>query len=115
MIVADFRYYKESSIFCLTSNHEGWGLVLTEAMQFGCVPIAFDSFESIHEIIEDGKNGFLVKPFDMDKYADKVLRLADNFKVDYVMNVMNSMERLMPENVVKLWIRLFNSEMKCQL
>jgi len=31
------------------------------------------------------------------------------------MNVMNSMERLMPENVVKLWIRLFNSEMKCQL
>ena len=109
------KYYKESSIFCLTSNHEGWGLVLTEAMQFGCVPIAFDSFESIHEIIEDGKNGFLVKPFDMDKYADKVLRLADNFKVDYVMNVMNSMERLMPENVVKLWIRLFNSEMKCQL
>ena len=106
------KYYKESSIFCLTSNHEGWGLVLTEAMQFGCVPIAFDSFESIHEIIEDGKNGFLVKPFDIDKYADKVLRLADNFKVDYV---MNSMERLMPENVVKLWIRLFNSEMKCQL
>lgn len=108
-------YYKESSIFCMTSNHEGFPMVLTEAMQYGCVPVAFDSFESIHEIIEDGKNGFLVKPFDMDKYADKVLRLADNFKVDYVMNVMNSMERLMPENVVKLWIRLFNSEMKCQL
>ena len=108
-------YYKESSIFCMTSNHEGFPMVLTEAMQYGCVPVAFDSFESIHEIIEDGKNGFLVKPFDMDKYADKVLRLADNFKVDYMMNVMNSMERLMPENVVKLWIRLFNSEMKCQL
>ena len=108
-------YYKESSIFCMTSNHEGFPMVLTEAMQYGCVPVAFDSFESIHEIIEDGKNGFLVKPFDMDKYADMVLRLVDNFKVDYVMNVMNSMERLMPENVVKLWIRLFNSEMKCQL
>ena len=51
----------------------------------------------------------------MDKYADMVLRLVDNFKVDYVMNVMNSMERLMPENVVKLWISLFNNEMKCQL
>ena len=66
-------------------------------------------------MMEDGKNGLLVKRFDMDKCADEVLRLADNFKVDYVMNVMNSMERLMPENVVKLWIRLFNSEMKCQL
>lgn len=108
-------YYKESSIFCMTSNHEGFPMVLTEAMQYGCVPVAFDSFESIHEIIEDGMNGFLVKPFDMDKYADMVLRLVDNFKVDYVMNVMNSMERLMPENVVKLWISLFNNEMKCQL
>lgn len=108
-------YYKESSIFCMTSNHEGWGLVLTEAMQYGCVPVAFDSFESIHEIIEDGKNGFLVNPFDMDMYADKILYLVKNSTDKYVDNVINSMERLMPENVVKLWIRLFNSEMKCQL
>ncbi|MFS2832865.1 glycosyltransferase [Bacteroides uniformis] len=102
-------YYKESSIFCMTSNHEGWGLVLTEAMQHGCIPVAFDSFESIHEIIEDGKNGFLVKPFDTDMYANRILHLAENNRKEYVINVINSMERLTPQNIVKLWIELFNS------
>lgn len=101
-------YYKESSIFCLTSNHEGWGLVLTEAMQFGCVPVAFDSFESIHEIIEDGKNGFLVKPFDLSSYAEKVQYLAKNEIGTYADNALNSMERLMPEIIVKQWMELFN-------
>lgn len=101
-------YYKESSIFCMTSNHEGWGLVLTEAMQYGCVPIAFDSFESIHEIIEDGKNGFLVKPFDLSGYADKILYLARNDMGKYADNVVNSMERLVPETIAKQWLELFN-------
>lgn len=102
-------YYKESSIFCMTSNHEGWGLVLTEAMQYGCIPVAFDSFESIHEIIEDGKNGSLVKPFDIDMYVKRILHLAEKSRKEYVINVINSMERLTPQNIVKLWIELFNS------
>lgn len=101
-------YYKESSISCMTSNHEGWGLVLTEAMQYGCVPIAFDSFESVHEIIEDGKNGFLIKPFDMDMYANKILYLAKSDMGKYVDNVINSMERLVPETIAKQWLKLFN-------
>ncbi len=31
-------YYARSSLFCLTSTFEGFGLVLAEAMQHGCVP-----------------------------------------------------------------------------
>lgn len=36
-------YQLESRILCLTSIYEGWGMVLTEAMQCGAVPIAFNS------------------------------------------------------------------------
>ena len=102
-------YYKESSIFCMTSNHEGWGLVLTEAMQYGCVPVAFDSFESIREIIQDGQNGFLVKPFDLDSYAENIVRLARGGLENYVANAVNSMERLVPETIAKQWVTLFES------
>lgn len=102
-------YYKESSIFCMTSNHEGWGLVLTEAMQYGCVPVAFDSFESIREIIQDGQNGFLVKPFDLDCYAENIVRLAKGGLENYVANAVNSMERLVPETIAKQWVTLFES------
>lgn len=101
-------YYKESSIFCMTSNSEGFPMVLTEAMQYGCIPVAFDSFESIHEIIEDGKNGVLVKPFDLNSYADKILYLAKSNMGKYVDNVISSMERLVPETIAKQWLKLFN-------
>lgn len=106
-------YYKGSSIFCMTSNHEGWGLVLTEAMQYGCVPVAFDSFESIHEIIEDGKNGFLVKPFDTDMYANKILNLANGSIIEkYRENALASMEKFTPSNIINQWMLLFRWTIK---
>lgn len=102
-------YYKESSIFCMTSNHEGWGLVLTEAMQYGCVPVAFDSFESIHEIIRDGENGFLVKPFHTDMYANKILKLANSPIIqEYKENALNSIEKFIPSNIINQWMALFH-------
>lgn len=106
-------YYKDSSIFCMTSNHEGWGLVLTEAMQYGCVPVAFDSFESIHEIIEDGKNGSLVKPFDTDMYANKILNLANGSIIEeYRENALASMEKFTPSNIINQWMLLFRWTIK---
>ena len=102
-------YYKESSIFCMSSNHEGWGLVLTEAMQFGCIPVAFDSFESIHEIIRDGENGLLVKPFHVDMYANKIFKLANSPIIqEYRKNALNSMEKLIPSNIINQWMTLFH-------
>jgi len=101
-------YYKESSIFCMTSNHEGWGLVLTEAMQYGCVPVAFDSFESIHEIISDGKTGYLVSPFDINRMAEKVWSLAMDKKIaTYAKESQMSMSNLTPNKIAKMWTTLF--------
>lgn len=57
------KYYEESEILVMTSIFEGFGLVLTEAMSRGCIPIAFDSFKSVHDIVDSGRNGMLIKPF----------------------------------------------------
>ncbi len=101
-------YYKESSISCVTSNHEGWPLVLVEALQCGCVPVAFASYDSIREIIHDGENGFLVKPFDMDCFAERILQLASGGTERYARNAIKSMARFVPEEIAKQWINLFN-------
>lgn len=100
-------YYKESSIFCMTSNHEGWGLVLTEAMQYGCVPVAFESYESVRDIIDDCRNGLLVKPFDIDAFAAAIAKLANSDLTQFSTNAVNAMERLTPERIVEEWIKLF--------
>lgn len=72
------EYYKRASIICMTSSFEGFPMVLVEAMQFGCVPITFDSFEAIHDVIIPEKTGELVKPFKIKDYINKLSNLIDD-------------------------------------
>ncbi|HOX30284.1 MAG TPA: glycosyltransferase family 4 protein [Candidatus Paceibacterota bacterium] len=48
------------SVFLLTSRYEGFSLSLIEGMSQGLVPVAFP-VGVVPEIIENGKNGFIVK------------------------------------------------------
>lgn len=61
-----------SSFILMTSNREGLGLVLIEAMSKGCVPIAYDIDYGPAEIITDGVNGFLVEPGNMAALAKTI-------------------------------------------
>lgn len=81
--------YKRAQIICVSSTYEGFSLVLTEALQYGVIPVAFDSFESVHDIIDTGKNGFLVKPFQINYYANilKSLMFNDNLRQQIQMNI----------------------------
>ena len=76
------EYYKRASVFCLTSAFEGLPLTIIEAMSYGVVPMAFDSFASLKSLIEDNENGLIIKPFDIDNYAKGLLLLlCDNSKL----------------------------------
>ena len=105
------QYYRDASIFCMTSNFEGFGMVLTEAMAFGTIPFAFDSFPAVHDILEEGKTGFLVKPFSIKEYARKLERLMSDEEKRAVMaqNCMNDVTRFSLNNIVVKWEALFNS------
>lgn len=78
-------YYAEASIFCLTSFFEGLPLVIIEAMSYGCIPIAFNSFATAQSLIENGKNGFLISPYDIKKFAQIL---------DFLMNNPNSIQTI---------------------
>lgn len=69
-------YYESASIFTMTSSFEGFGIVLVEAMQYGVIPIAFNSYLSVTDIIDDGVNGLLVDAMDVDKYVEALVSLA---------------------------------------
>ncbi len=102
-------YQLESSIFCMTSIYEGWGMVLTEAMQCGAVPIAFNSFASVTDIIENGRNGILIEPFSIKQYEKELRRLMDNPALLRQMseNAMHDIEKYSVEKVVDKWEILF--------
>lgn len=68
-------FYQRASILCLTSLYEGFPMVLTEAQQNGVVPIVFDSFPAVHDIIEHGKTGMIVKAFSIKDFSKKLTQL----------------------------------------
>ena len=72
-------YYRDSAIFMLTSDLEGFGLVLVEAMSYGVVPIVYNSYVTAREIVDDGVNGFLTPaPYSHETTVDCLRRLMED-------------------------------------
>ena len=67
-------YLAAFDMFVLPSLREGFGSILVDAMQFG-LPIVASSVGGIPDIIEHGKNGFLVTPGDECELADAIVHL----------------------------------------
>lgn len=105
------EYYAKAAILCNTSVTEGWGMVLVEAMQYGCIPMAFNGYASVHDIIEDGKNGYIISAFDEDEYAHKLEQLmSDNtLRVNMAKNGLESCQRFAPQQIASQWQNLFDS------
>ena len=74
------RILNSSDIFVLPSYGEGFPLVILEAMAAG-LPIISTPVGAIPEIIENGKNGFLVKSMDNIELAEKIRYLVENEKL----------------------------------
>jgi len=68
----------ESSIFVFSSRYEGFGLVLLEAQAIGLPCVSFDCKEGPAEIIDDGVNGFLVEPLNVNLLSEKMRTLMKN-------------------------------------
>lgn len=71
-------YYQKASILCITSTHEGFCMVATEALQNEVIPIAFDSYEAVWDIIQNGHNGYIVKSFSLNKYRNILEKLINS-------------------------------------
>lgn len=67
--------YLRSSILVHPSRTEGFGLVLVEAMACGLPVVAFDCENGPRSLISDGVDGFLVPAFDVELFADRLMRL----------------------------------------
>jgi len=66
------------SIFVLSSRHEGYPIVLIEAMSLGLPPVAFDCPTGPADIIEDGTSGLLVPPRNVAAMARAINGLIED-------------------------------------
>lgn len=71
------QLYASADIFVLPSFKETFGIVFLEAMHYG-LPIVTTNVSAMPELIEEGKNGFLVPPADSQALAKAISKLIEN-------------------------------------
>lgn len=108
------KEYEKAEILCMTSTIEGFPMVLIEASIYGCIPIAFNSFNSLYDVIDSGKNGYIVPAYSKRKYI-KILRTLienDDLRKKIRKETLNINKKFAKEIIVKKWIDLFNEVKK---
>ena len=70
-----YSYMSAADVFVLSSVHEGFGLVLIEAMACGCPVVSTDCESGPGEILDGGKYGLLVPVGDKKALADGISQM----------------------------------------
>ena len=101
-------FYQEASIFVLPSLNEGMSNAMLEALSAGLPLLATDT-GGTKEIVEDGKNGFIIKMKDSDDIADKIEILIKNAELRMKMGneSRKKAEKMSWENVAKDYFDLY--------
>ncbi len=64
--------YAQSDLFILPTREDCFGLVILEAMCSGLPLIVSKFADGAGDLVEDGKNGFIVDPYDSEQLAEKI-------------------------------------------
>ncbi len=102
-----FQYLAVSDIFVLSSIHEGFGIVLQEAMQVG-LPIVSTNIGGQVDLIKEGENGLLVNIEDEKAIAEAVKKiLPDNeLKNRFSENNLKDVEKFELKNIANKFLFL---------
>lgn len=65
-------HYANSDLFVLPTREDCFALVILEAMCAGLPIVCSKYADGSYDLIEDGKNGFLVDPYQTENFAEKI-------------------------------------------
>jgi glycosyltransferase involved in cell wall biosynthesis len=72
------RYYAMADVLILPSRSEPWGFVLNEGMEFALPLIVSEAVGAGPDLVQEGKNGFIVPVSDPTALAEALERLASD-------------------------------------
>lgn len=102
-------YYREASIFCLSSDFEGFPMVLLEAQAFGLPTVSFDCLTGPAEIL-DSTGSLLVKNNDIQAFSDAIqkLILSNQLRAEISLAMHEKAKHYQPSLVVQQWLELLS-------
>ena len=102
-----FQYLAVSDLYVLSSLHEGFGIVLQEAMQVG-LPIVSTNCGGQLDIVADGINGILVDPCNESALADAVMQVLNHPELASQMSANNTkaLAKYRTDSIIDQYIEL---------
>lgn len=107
------EYYKRARILMLTSEYEGFPLVLAECMSFGVVPAVYGSYSAVYDIVNDGVNGIVFpyqkEGFSAENAATQLQKIMHNDAVynDMAEKAIETSKRYSVDEIYKSWEKTF--------
>ena len=108
-------YYERASILMLTSEYEGFPLVLAECMSFGVIPVVYDSYTAVRDIIDDGKDGIVLpyheKGYDANEAAGMIANIMkdDGKREQMALAAIKKSKEYSVEKIYQEWEKVFHS------
>lgn len=108
-------YYERASILLLTSEYEGFPLVLAECMSFGVIPAVYNSYSAVGDIITDGKDGIVI-PYHKEGYAAAeaadilaTIMKDENKREQMALAAIEKSKEYSVERIYQEWMKTFES------
>lgn len=101
----------EARIHAMTSQAEGWGLVVSEAAAVGTPTVAFDSGAGIRAQIIDGETGIIVPKNDLGQLVQALEALmSEEHRLSQMgTNARAALERYHVARIIREWEELFDA------
>ncbi len=104
-----FNELANSDIYLMTSKQEGFPNALCEAMSVGLPVVAFECHPGLRDIVECGKNGYLVSPDNINEFAQCTIMLLsdETLRKRIGQNAKKIVTKFSIKNVSIIWDNLF--------
>ncbi|TDX16947.1 glycosyltransferase involved in cell wall biosynthesis [Buttiauxella sp. BIGb0552] len=99
-------FLDSSDIFVLTSEYEGFGNVIVEAMARGLPIVSSDCPHGPKEILDNGKYGVLIEKDDMNAFASAIMNICsvNHIYFDLSKKSITRAEKYHPNNICLHWV-----------
>lgn len=102
------EFFAAADVFVLPSRHDGWGVVVNQALGAGLPIICTDAVGAAHDLVTDDGNGYVVPVRDRQALAEAIRRVAVDagLRARFAEHSRRRSEEWTPDRGADRWVSL---------